>query len=326
MQKNRKKFKRQFDSITGGYAKQRFHHVGDQGYSKFGFMPTILMEQENGNGGGNAQPPTDPVPPVATEPNETKPFKSFATETEYKNYISAKTSEAVTSAINKHKGETAQRFENDIFETSGIEKNEGEKDYQYLKRTIETLKAAKNTDQEILKNLEQQKQSYESKISEYENKLSELKNENLLSKKQNAINSSLPKNLKDDVLAKTYLESVINEVKGFEHIDSDGSVLLKKGDTFVKDENGNPYTLQNYLNEKVKIIQIETPLQGTNAGKDQQTAKPVNTLGIVVGTVNNTDELSVAMSAEAIKKGIRPASKEYSEAFYKEAKERGFVK
>jgi predicted RNase H-like nuclease (RuvC/YqgF family) len=302
---------------------QRFHNVGNQGYSRFGFMPTILMEQENGNGGGNAPPPPE-TPPV--DPKETKPFKSFATETEYKNYISAKTSEAVTAAINKNTGETAQRLENDIFEATGLEKQEGEKYHQYLKRSIETLKTGKNTDQEILKNLEQQKQSYESKISQYEKDLQDLRNENILSKKQNAINSSLPKNLKDDVLAKTYLESVVNEVKGFEHIDSDGSILLKKGDTFVKDENGNPYTLQNYLNEKVKIIQIETPLQGTNAGKDQQAKKSVNTLGIVVGNVENIDQLSTKMREEAIKKGTNPNTKEFASQIFAEAKERGFVK
>lgn len=264
--------------------------------------------------------------PQAEQPQESKPFKSFATETDYKNYISAKTAEAVTLAINKHTGETAQRLENDILEATGLEKQEGEKYHQYLKRSIETLKSAKNTDQEILKNLEQQKQSYESKISEYEKQLLDLKNENLLSKKQNAINSSLPKNLKDDVLAKTYLESVIAEVKGFEHIDSDGSVLLKKGDTFVKDENGNPYTLQNYLNEKVKIIQIETPLKGTNAGENQTAAKSINTLGIVVGSVENIDQLSTKMREEAIKKGTNPNTKEFANQIFLEAKERGFTK
>jgi len=270
--------------------------------------------------------PAQEAAPQAEQPQESKPFKSFQTETEYKNYISAKTSEAVTSAINKHTGETAQRLENDILEATGLEKQDGEKYHQYLKRSIETLKAGKNTDKEILANLEQQKQSYESKISEYEKQLSELKNENLLSKKQNAINSSLPKNLKDDVLAKTYLDSVINEVKSFEHIDSDGSVLLKKGDTFVKDENGNPYTLQNYLNEKVKIIQIETPLKGTNAGENQTAAKSVNTLGIVVGNVENIDQLSIKMREEAIKKGVNSNTKEFAQQIFLEAKERGFVK
>lgn len=304
---------------------QRFHNAGSHGVGRFGFMPTILMEQESGNGGGNAPPATE-TPPVVTEPNESKPFKVFTTETEYKNYISAKTSEAVTTAINKHTGETAQRLENDILEATGLEKQDGEKYHQYLKRSIETLKTGKNADQEILKNLEQQKQSYEGKISDYEKQLLDLKNENLLSKKQNAINSNLPKNLKDDVLAKTYLESVINEVKGFEHVYNDDSILLKKGDSFVKDENGNPYTLQNYLNEKVKIIQIETTLQGTNAGKDQQAAKSVNTLGIVVGSVENIDQLSTKMREEAVKKGTNPNTKEFANQIYLEAKERGFVK
>lgn len=266
------------------------------------------------------------VTPQAEQPQESKPFKSFATETDYKNYISAKTAEAVTLAINKHTGETAQRLENDILEATGLEKQEGEKYHQYLKRSIETLKAGKNTDQEILKNLEQQKQSYESKISEYEKQLSELKNENLLSKKQNAINSNLPKNLKDDVLAKTYLQSVIQETLSFEHIDNDGSILLKKGDAFVKDENGNPYTLQNYLNEKVKIIQVESILKGTNAGEGQTAAKSVNTLGIVVGNVENIDQLSSKMREEAVKKGTNPNTKEFANQIYLEAKERGFVK
>lgn len=260
------------------------------------------------------------------QPNESKPFKVFTTETEYKNYISAKTSEAVTSAINKHTGETAQRLENDILEATGLEKQEGEKYHQYLKRSIETLKSAKNTDQEILKNLEQQRQSYESKISQYEKDLENLRNENLLRKKQNAINSNLPKNLKDDVLAKTYLQSVIQETLSFEHIDNDDSILLKKGDVFVKDENGNPYTLEKYLNEKVKIIQIETALQGTNAGKDHQAQKSVNTLGIVVGSVENIDQLSTKMREEAIKKGTNPNTKEFANQIFLEAKERGFTK
>lgn len=312
---------------------QRFHNVGNQGFSRFGFMPTILMEQENGNGGGNAPPPAETVPPVATEPNETKPFKVFTTETEYKNYISAKTSEAVSQAekdrqeaIDLAVGKTIAGIEKDVFETSGLEKKEGERYYDYTKRAISTAKTREDTDQKILEELQKQRETYETKLSQYKKDLETLRNENLLSKKQNAINSSLPKNLKDDVLAKTYLESVINEVKGFEHIDNDGSILLKKGDAFVKDENGNPYTLQNYLNEKLKIIQIENTLKGTDAGKDQQAAKSVNTLGIVVGTVNNIDELSKKMREEAVKKGTNPNTKEFANQIFLEAKERGFVK
>lgn len=269
------------------------------------------------------------VPVVETpteQPQESKPFKVFTTETEYKNYLSAKTSEAVTSAINKQTGETAKRIENDILEATGLEKEEGEKYHQYLKRSIETLKTGKNTDQEILANLEQQKQSYESKISEYENQLSTLRNENVLSKKQNAINSKLPKNLKDDVVSKSYLDSVINESLGFEHVDSDGSTLLKKGDSFVKDENGNPYTLENFLLEKVKVIQTEVVLKGTNAGDNQTTVKPVNNLGIVVGTVKNIDELSTKMREEAVKKGIPSNTREFGKQIYEEAKARGFAK
>lgn len=264
---------------------------------------------------------------VQEQPQETKPFKSFATETEYRNFLAAEKQEAISAAINKHTGETAQRLENDILESTGIEKNEGEKYHQYLKRSIETLKKGSNTDQKILENLELQKQSYESKISDYEKQLSDLRSESSLNQKQMLINSNLSEfTLKNDEVSKVYKEAVINEVKELDFVDSDGSTLLKRGDNFVKDENGNPYTLKGYLASKVKVIQETETLKGTNAGAAQTTVKAVNTLGIVVGQVKDLGELSTKMREEATKKGIATSTKDFAQQVYLEAKERGFTK
>ena len=161
-----------------------------------------------------------------------------------KNVIPQKVSAAIGSRVE----EIATRYEQDLIELTGMQKEQGEKYFNFQKRVFSTLQ---NKDGEANKNLVDQINLYKEKVSQLEtglkqeqegrkNEILTFKNQTLLDSALQGINLAIPSHLSTDEEKLQYKKTFENMVRNdfernFKPKDIDGNIAYYQGDDLLFD-------------------------------------------------------------------------------------------
>ena len=179
--------------------------------------------------------------------------KSFMENYE-KNVLPSKIEAGVEEKIKSRVSEFATRIEQDVFESSGIPKNEGEKYYDYQKRIIGELKGKPSDSEQILKD---QLKIYQDKTKELSDKLTlaeeskkteilDFKKKTVIGEAVRNINVSYPANITTEEQKAEYRQmierTILNDFQSrFTAKESGDDIVFYEGDTPLLDTTTNKY-------------------------------------------------------------------------------------
>lgn len=233
--------------------------------------------------------------------------------------------------VSKKTREIASSIEEDVFSTTGIEKNEGEKYYDYVKRATSTLldksKKAKTLEKQLeeLKNtdvdetLKREVSEYKGLIdklkSEHEEKVVGLKTEFDTERKKSSIASAMNElsfdgDLPEDVVA-TMKESALNKMLSAQSQFSDGSLVFigEDGETMRDPESLKPLSAKDILKQSLSSVLRKEEIKKKGLGTDAPTA---NNNGVAPPSGIKTRMQLTGWLAD---KGIAAGTTEYSKAW-----------
>lgn len=181
-----------------------------------------------------------------------------------KNVLPQKIELGVEEKIKARVSEIATRVEQDIFETSGVPKNEGEKYYEYAKRVTTTLKDNKGSDAEQL--LKDRLRLYEEKATDLELKLREqvegektrildFKKNSVVGEALRGLDISYPSHITTDDAKADYRGMIERTITSdfqsrFLAKDNDGEVVFYEGENPLLDTTTNKYLSPKAIIEK----------------------------------------------------------------------------
>ncbi len=224
----------------------------------------------------------------------------------------------------------AEDLENDILNTSGMEKQEGEKYYDYNKRVINSLldksKKAKSLEKQLeeLKNsdvdealkreLGEYKGIVEKMKADHEEKVVSLKKEFNMERKKSSVAGAMSElsfssELPEDVIS-TMKESALNKVLSANSQFSDGQLVFlnENGETIRDQESMQPLTAKEILVQSLSSVLKKPEQKKTGLGTDA----PKTDNGFTTPSGISTRMQLTTYLAE---KGIAAGTAEYSKAW-----------
>lgn len=235
--------------------------------------------------------------------------------------------------VSKKTREIASSIEEDVFNTTGIQKNEGEKYYDYVKRAtsslVEKSKKAKtlekqieelkstDVDEALKRELGEYKDIVEKMRSEHESKVVELKTEFNTERKKSSIASamnelSFSNELPEDVIA-TMKESALNKVLSAESQFSDGKLVFlnEAGETIRDQETMQPLSARDILTQSLSSVLKKSETKKTGLGTDA----PKTDNGFTAPSgIKTRMQLTAHLAEQGIAAGTPAYSKAWAEA------------
>lgn len=241
----------------------------------------------------------------------------------------------VEAIINTKIGETHQKYENDVKELFGIDKEDGEKGYQYLKRAggitkdkiseLETKVAEGSGDKELVGRYESLKGDYDKlkNQAQVDNDTSIKKMSELNSTiKRNAINVEVQKavsklTFKEDLpeYSKMFIDAEVDKiVKSAEIVDENIVYKDAEGKTII-DGQYNTMPIEDIVKSKLsEIIDSGDGKKGGNGGKPvQKLVSKDGKLTIDLGEVKTQSEATDLVDEQCRANGITLGSKDWND-------------
>lgn len=230
----------------------------------------------------------------------------------------------------KKLGELHTKFEEDIYESSGIEKNVNEKSFEYLKRAITALKGKqKNGNDDPV--LADKLKDLEKKLAERQDwvpkeKLTEVEQRYFGENVNNRIASvldkrpiAIPAHITDDKAKQQYAQaqrdmlrqSFLNKFTAKK--DEDGNIVYYEGDKIQLNPQGAPSTEDELISKHytAHFVPETKPKTGAGSGKGGERTKDVNEASLKT-KAEVLDYLKKKFEPQGIKKGSKQFNDEYT--------------